>query len=723
MSYNRRIEVDVVGRTSGFEAAMNRVNAGLTRMGSGLRGGRNETSLFSRQLMALGTTARYYLAGRLVFGVQSAIQSLGEFKSQLGDVDALASQLNRRGQLIGLGGQLADVGSEAILMSNKFGIAVGDVESYMQRFFSSFNPPGTAKQRVAEMTTYTNAILNLVSALGSEAGDPQKLAGGLTGLINAMPGGRQNPGKAAGTVADYFAVLLRQTPSLTGGDIATAAGRFASAASLAKMSVPEILSTFGVAAQTGGSPAVIIRGITQLLGQSLMHPTRPQSLNTYRAAGLPTDPNALAAMGGQKVLETLIKYVQEGSHGPGKHNANLDAIYNAFSRQESVRQFVNLLAQGGIPALRDFNKSLHQGVKENMAQQMAQRRLRQSSLVRMTQATHNLGISLVQGADWPLEHLVADPIIGVSNFAARHRTTTQGIVGGAVSLGAANALRRLGVFRGMGRFGKLGRLIGGASAIEQAAIGQAISKEELPAAISGGAADGSRANPYWVIISPLSWSVGSPGGLSQPVPNPGHTSTESKIAHSLWSRVKGFLPGSAAVAGLTSSGRAALGMAARGLIGVAPKVGGGVGLGYLMAMAFPENAGHGSRLGFGDYNLAGMFPHTNFNNLPVLKRLASGRNRDSAFGSSKAVSNVIGRLLDHDISPQRAEQLLEGALRRATQNNAIQVAGAAKLDVTVTTKHPDGTSSRTVKRGVPVKLWNAKQYPTKQGKPGSRKGN
>lgn len=644
----RRLQVEVTGRDAGFTATMNRVNAGLSRVGSGLRTGRNEAGLFNRQIMAIGTTARYYLAGQLVFGVQRAISNLSEFKTQLGQIDALAAQVNSRGQLQGIGSNLADVGSEAILMSNKFGIAVTDVESFMQRFFSAFNPPGTTKQRLGEMQTYTKALLTLSTAIGGEAGDPNQLAGGLTGLINATPGGRRHPGQTASNIADMFTVLLQRTPAIRGVDIGNAAGRFASAASLAKMTVPQVLSTFGVAAQTGGSPAVIIRGVAQLLGSSLLHPTKPGSLATYRQAGLPTDPNALASMGGQKVLEGLITFVQQGGPAGSKgRKMNLDAIYNAFSRQESVRQFVNILAQGGIPALRNFNKELKQGVKDNRSKQFSDIRLRQSTLMRMTQARSNLGLSLISGVDVPLEYLIADPIIAASNFAARHRTTTGAVVGTGLSLGAANALRKLGIFK---KFGKVGRFLGAASGIEQAAIGGAIAKEELPAAIAGGATDGTRANPFWVIISPLSWSVGSPGGFGSPVPGGGAKIPPIITRGTKWS-----------------------------WLGKAGKYAGPVGL----ALAASDAT---------DSYLAKNHPGVlmrNQNNIPF--------------------SNLPW-------------DQISAAMRNDKTARHLEVTGTAFADLTI--KLVDGQGNEIVttkKKGVPVKLWNARQAPTSKGKTGSRK--
>lgn len=657
---------------------------GITRVGSGFRSGTRDGGLFANQLKAIGTTARYWLAGQLVFGISNSIRSLGEFKTQLGEIDALAAaSASKGGGLQGLGDQLNDVGSQALLLSNKFGIAVPEVEQYMQRFYTSFRPHGTAQQNLNEMNKFVQAHLALVTMLGSRAGDPNLLAGGLAALVHSMPGGDKAAGANAEILSNYFARIITTSPNLSGQDIANAAGRLASAKTLSGMSMPQLLGAFGLAAQTGGSPAVIIRGMTQLLGQSLMHPTKPESLKAYQAAGLPTDPNALHALGGEAVLERLVTFAGAGKRGKGQKNLNLDMIYNAFSRQESVRQFVNILANGGVPALQSFQKSLEGAAKTNLAGKAADIRLRQSTIMRMGVARGNLGMSLVGGADWPIEHFIADPIIGASNFAARHRTTTQAIVGGALGLGAANALRRLGAFKGLGRFGKIGRAIGGISSIEQAAISGAISKEELPAAISGGKTDGSRGNPFWVIISPLSWSLGTPGGAFAPGPNlptPGGKGIFGKIGGAVrkW--------GSGAAAAGWGVGR----VAAFGL--------GTVAAGAAEAILIPFTMAGDTEQG---QNRKGPFSVSR-------KQLMSGQTAGQIFGPNNAAA-VFAAL--------SAAHMKTNDLRR------IDIAGEAKGEFTVKLVDEHGNVvSVQEKKGVPVKLWSAKQFPTTGGKPGQHNG-
>jgi hypothetical protein len=78
------------------------------------------------------------------------------------------------------------------------------------------------------------------------------------------------------------------------------------------MSTRDLLATFGLAAQTGGSPAVITRGITQLIGTSLLHPTRPQSLAAYQQAGLPTTANELAQAGRHECAQEVDRVRRAG---------------------------------------------------------------------------------------------------------------------------------------------------------------------------------------------------------------------------------------------------------------------------------------------------------------------------------------------------------------------------------------------------------------------------
>lgn len=662
----RRLQVEVTGSVGGFNAAMNRVLRSTSQVAQGFRSGQRDANLFNKQLMAIGTTARYALAGQLVFGITGAINRLSDFKAELGTIDSLAGRIDKQGNFHSIGNQLNQVGTQAFLMSNKLGIAVADVEQYMQRFYSSFQG-----QPVGQMSGFVNRVGMLQAQMGSEAGDPQALAGGIAGLINNIPGGRKNISGQTKRIANLISFLTAATPNITGRDIARDIGRIGQTQTIARLTPEQAFAVWGVAGKSGGSSSVIGRGVTQLLAASLLHPTSPKQIAAYHQAGLPTDPTTLRNMGGFEVLSRMLRSVGprnltkrqrsilndeniDDATANSSLGMNLTQVYALLGRQESVRQFVSLLGQGGVKALQDYIK--HQGlaIKADQQRQRYDAASRQRTLKRFTEARTNLSTQLVAGADWPIEHLLANPTIAASNFAAKHRTLTQIGVGGALSLGAASSLRRLGAFQKLGKFGKVGKALSGINAVERAAIGGAITAEELPAAMAGGATDGTRANPFWVIISPLSWAVGSPGGLAAPVNTPGNKNVSNTIK-----KIAGKVAPPVASAAATSgflAGDAALGAT-------------GVGLPLALLLGAAYFGGKGG-------------------------------------GPPSALQHILAAN-QHKKLPGSVMPPLEGTLY-------------GTFDVVV--KHPDGTTTKVTKRGVPVRLWNQPQFPTSKGKPGSRKG-
>jgi hypothetical protein len=122
-------------------------------------------------------------------------------------------------------------------------------------------------------------------------------------------------------------------------------------------------------------------------------------------------------------------------------------------------------------------------------------------LVRFDEARRNLGLSLVRSIEWPFSNLVARPTIAASDFAAGHRRVMQVGAAGGASLLALRAVSRL---RG-------GRFLGPAGRATREAAGMALQAEATPNILQGGATDGSRSNPYWVVIHPWSYSVTGSG--------------------------------------------------------------------------------------------------------------------------------------------------------------------------------------------------------------------
>jgi len=112
----------------------------------------------------------------------------------------------------------------------------------MQPVLHVFQATGTAKQAQKQMQEFVEAHLELVTVLGSRAGDPNALAGGLAALVKSMPGGERRAGPNAMALSNYFGKIVTTSPSLSGQDIANAAGRLAQVKILSGMSMTQLLA-------------------------------------------------------------------------------------------------------------------------------------------------------------------------------------------------------------------------------------------------------------------------------------------------------------------------------------------------------------------------------------------------------------------------------------------------------------------------------------------------
>jgi hypothetical protein len=457
---NRGIGVDIYGNASGYVSAVNATLRATTRMSQGFRSMTRESQLLGNQMKAMSTMIRYAVAGQIVFGITGAIAKLNQFNQQLGTINSLATRINQQGQITTLGGKLEDVGSEAILLSNKLGIAVGDIEQYMGRFASAFDLSGS-KSSLRDLREYVSTVAGLQAYLGSEAGDPQALSGAIAGFVNAIPGGRQNVGATTNRVANLIAYLTAKTPNITGRDISRDIGRMSAAMNATNMTPEQVFGVWGAAGGVGGSASMLGRGVAQLLTQSLVRPTTKPEKEGFSAMGLPTDPTALRNMGGINVLMQMLQHV-ERSGGRITNRAatrggdlatlqssisgvDITPIYQAFGRIQSVQQFLNLLSQGGSKALRDWIKSLKEAETQNVHQARVNAAMQKRGLAQYQQSFSNLGLSLARSVD-PLYAGPGTAVKFLSDEAARHRTGTSVVTSTALGLAAGRALGRLGLF-------------------------------------------------------------------------------------------------------------------------------------------------------------------------------------------------------------------------------------------------------------------------------------
>lgn len=675
MSSVYNIGVRIFGNASGYISAVNQTIMGTSRMSQGFRSATRDSGTMNNQMKALGTTIRYALAGQIVFGVTAALSRLQDFENELGAIDSMAGKIVN-GKFQGLGGMLDDLGSQAIVTANKFGIATSDVETYMERFYSSFDQGTRSKRQMASLANqFASTIAGISVISGVDVGDPSTLAGGIAGFINSIPGGKNNISKELPNVANMVSYLLAETPSLTGQNIATGIGRIGSIMKIANMTPEEAMSVWGLAAKAGGSASIVTQGTAQLLGQALMNPRTPLQVGAFSSAGLSTNANVLRKQGGFSVLEKLLTHAATtGIDG----QPNVQFLYNAFGRQQSVRQFVNLLSKDGPDALKKFLQGLKDAEAQNLYQQRVDATMHRRGISRLSVASGNLMLSGVRALD-PELSFAGSAMSSVSSLAASHRATTDALVGTGVAYGLGRLLGKTGIF-GAGTAiggtkvgGVLGKLLGGRNVIG-AAMGADIMAQEAPSILSGGAADGSKASPFWVVISPYSWYIGSPGGFSQPV----GTKTEEQAAKNTAGSILKRL-----------SGPIATGLAARSGLSSALRVGALAG-GPLAIAAIA------------DYGLGKQSSKTP----PGFWQGRSGMwQGNQLFVGHGDTSSAIMKVMNGHLVGQGGERV-------------VSVKGTAKTDITIKLVDKNGNAITVVeKKGVPIKITSDKA-PTQQGKAG-----
>lgn len=715
MSSQYRIGAQFYGTDAGLISATNQALYGVNRLGQGFRQSGRDASVMSGQIKAIGTTLRYYLAGRAVFGITGAIGGLQEFKNELGVINGLAGKLDSEGKFHGLGNQLQDLGSDALLLSNHFGVAVGDIESYMQRFYSAFEPTGTAKDTLAAAKQWANDIAGLQVTLGKEAGDPDALGGGIAGFINSIPGGDKDIAGNTTRIANMIAYLTQKTPNITGRNIANDIGRIGSTMQLTDMTPEQAFAVWTSAGKSGGSAAVIGRGITQLMAASLLHPQSPAQKAAFQSAVGTSDPSQLRSMGGFEVLKKLLDYVQgnvklgdvknleqfnttddlnDALTSAGLNQGGLTKLYDLFGRQESVRQFINLLGEGGSKALDNFIDGIDQATAADLNQQRVNAAMSQRGLAVFQQSMSNLNLSLVRGMEFPLE-TIGKMVKFVSDQTAEHRTTTTVATSAAATLYATRLLGKFGAFNTLDRRvrtaeemagggGLSGRMrvaqgflkfAKGASAAERSAVEGALMAEAGPQVITGGAADGSRGNPFWVIIHPYSNYVGVQGGAGGPIGGGGGDTNVIPINTSskkmpTWAR------------------------------GVGGKVI-GVGTAYMVASQLMNNRWNGK-------DSYGQFASDVSSPFRAIHGLFGGSDK----GSGGKVQDAFWTMMQQSKATQR------DALGRPT----VVHGKFDPLHVKATMVDKKGNVLGTAEGQAPVKLWGPSTFPSSQGKPGSRTG-
>ncbi len=525
MSTNYRINAVVTSHGDQLRADMRRNVGSLTEFDRKIAGSSRQMGVWGRQMQAMATTIRYAFAGAVIYGVARAVNGLGEFEKQLGQIDSLIGTIGKNGKWDTMGLSVERFGDEALKMSNKYGIAVGDVLSSQERFASTFSRndetmfargAAGAKKYNAEMLAYTDTLSRLqLIAEGASATDMGNALGGFAASLNI-----KNPGDFAKRFLNMWAYVRAKTPTLTGVDLARDVGVLGQGAQITGMTPTEVMALYGIAQQSGGTPATTARGLRQLLTTSVLHPTKKESVKAYNEAVGTSDPTELRKIGGLEVLRRLLTYVApngttmsraqkailtDETLDPGEaaqeaqlRGVNLTRAYTLFGRSESTRGFLTLLSQGGPDAIQKFIDGLNDAQRDMLGIRQTDIANSRNYWAQIKQAQANLPMQIIRGPLAPVMKRLAQGVRGASDFTVDHPHIAQGVVLG--TLGAVAASRLLmgkGVLQNIP--GPLGKLLGrSASSAGALAMGAG-----LGAFDSKGL--GTRADPMWVVIDPISW--------------------------------------------------------------------------------------------------------------------------------------------------------------------------------------------------------------------------
>lgn len=735
---NRRLQVDVVGNVSGFTAAMGRVNSGITQVGQGFKYATGQGGAMENQLRAIGTTARYALAGQLVFGITGAISKLSQFQVQLGNIQTVATQLGGQEGLKNIG----SLGDSLIDISTKTITPVQTLTDTVTKLYSSISSPVNTKtiEDLTELLAKTARV--------SQVANPGDLVSSLIGGVNAygLPSGSGKLQGSVLTLANQFKRVLQASINVTGEDYSTYAGNLYKSAAQDKLTPAQTGALVIQASQFGGSASSIVQNLSQMLVY-LKNPKTKVNQAAYRAAGI--DPNNVSSMNGYDVITKLINHAIKLGGVKGAKSMTSDDIQNlpngttlagmgisgagakfieqAFGRIQSQRTLVTLVNAQMKKPLDDWVKYVQSGgdgAKE--IDKSFQRFADQAPLSAFSNALGNATLHLTK--DFATYTL--NPAARVGNKAVTalgdHKDARVALEALAGTMLAGRALKSIfpnsGIIgslagkKGIGRliFGKVGSKAGGLA-------GTAIEGEEAANIASGGAVDGTRSNPFWVVISPWSWQFGNqgPGGIgfgpSGPTPNTGdHLLNDLKKAGG----------GAALAAGLRTVGlRGAL------VVGGTALDAATVGLG---AYKYFSNPGKKIMVPGGD-------------------KLSSGASW--AWAAEHPVGDVqktLGDIFGHGnggisfdaVTAVKSNHLFDGLNLNQNQGNSllyalshlggpsahnvkqlVEVAGQAQGEFKIQMVDANGNVIKTVtEKGVPVKIWTKAGHPQAQGKPGSRKG-
>jgi hypothetical protein len=486
-------------------ATMGQIQSGMRQVGGVSQRSGRDLGYFNRQMMAVGTTMRYMFAGGAIFGTMSAFRQFAEFQSALGGIAAISENLSRS-DISNLGNKMLGISTDIATPVGELQQSARNIQSTMQltreeanRFLPEFVEMFGTGAKVAETDAYNfgNAIMGMRNAFDLSLTDMDNIAG-------------------------QFFTTIQRSAGMTGDEWAKFSGRVVAGAGIAGASLEEMNALMVLMTRQGGTAATNVRHLAQFL-QRLRDPTQ-ETIPKWSEIGLP--PQALQSLPYSEIIKRLKEAVQKaGGITRGKKlseetlaqleesdqltpaalgikGGGAQLLTELFGRMESRRAALVVLSEMLSPPkeglqtyeqlLGTFNDTEQQAKKLDtaMAAWLDRNRIQQAGTALRNMLTEALvpAEDVIRGISMKITE-IADP-----RFAQA----------------AAAGVATYGAYR-LGRFG-----VAGVTGLARYARG--LGTAGIAVTQAGAPPSGSFANPFWVIIHPLSNVPGLGGKGVAPVP-------------------------------------------------------------------------------------------------------------------------------------------------------------------------------------------------------------
>jgi len=514
-------------RGSQVTAVMGQMAAGSRQWSSGLNENIRQSDRLNQQWRAIGTTIRYAIAGQAVFGLTRMVGQLKEVQVQLGLMQAIGSRAGSTTlggtpfstrEITQLGSALQNAAADSITSFTDMNNAAINFLSTVQNVDRA-DIPGILTQ-VARGATLTQTPIEDLTQLVT--------------TMNIAFGRSNTPSAINENVRQWFALIqqapggIKAAPELVKAipNVSTVFQQGLTPNLSAEQQQAQMMSLILGSLRFGATPATAMRGLAYLL-QSLETPASKAAGTALTGIGI--TPTTVREKG---IYETLIDFLRkisgnmtkaqlttiqqipedqltEGMNLPGVAPNQMKFLRTSLGRIHAIRAAIVLagqLNQRGDVASLEQQLKLMQGAQEDTLEGTAnfsrawQDYRGRAKLQDMSNQVNIMLLQVSQSFEGILNWFATNVVDPFAKFTREHKDATK-----AATLAGAGALA----------------LYGGASFFRGGRATRAIAGAQTVRSLTGTEADGSAANPFFVIVTNQlfnPYGIGGKGREPLPVP-------------------------------------------------------------------------------------------------------------------------------------------------------------------------------------------------------------